>query len=282
MGFFNNKKNNNNGYTDLSGMNLQQQSYNQDPYYNSWNDSSADFTSNPYSQQMMHNYSNSSSLSLSDFSRKVYLQMFIGLAITFGIGLYAVLNPDATLNLLSDHIDMFFILCAIEVLLVFILGFFMEKMTPAAATVIFYVYSIINGITIAPTLVIFEIGSVFWVLAATAGVFGAMSLIGKVAKIDVSKWGSILLFGLIGLIIYSVIAMIFRIPMSDLIIGVIGLVLFMGFTIYDTKKIKYFYSASSFDQQRQSKYAIVAALQLYLDFINLFLYILRLFASRRD
>ncbi len=285
MGFFD-KKQNNNGYTDLSGMNINQQSYQTNQYYDGsyeHNSHPNDFADQRYSyQQPMQNYNTEGSLSLSDFTRKVYTKMFIGLAITFGIGLFSVINPETTLSLIGNHIELFLILCGIEVLLVFVLGFFMEKMTSTAAYVIFYAYSIINGLTIAPTLVIFEMSTVFWAIAVTACIFGAMSFIGAVTKTDLSKLGPILMFGLIGLIIYSVIALIFRIPMSDLIISVIGIALFMGFTIYDTKKIRAFYTSSFMDPERQKKTVIIAALQLYLDFINLFLYILRLFARNRD
>ena len=84
------------------------------------------------------------------------------------------------------------------------------------------------------------------------------------------------------LIIFSVIAMLFAIPMSDLIICIFGIILFMGFTLYDTKKIKALYNATAGDPERQKKTTIIAALQLYLDFINLFLYLLRLFARNRN
>ncbi len=276
MGFFD-KKENNNGYTDLSGMrnnrnyssapNTDQYGYYQDP---------AVFNPQAY------NGTFETGISLSDFTRNVYLRMFIGLIITFGIGLIAVLNPEKVINIIGDNFAAFLVICGIEVILVFILGFFIQKMSPVVATAIFYVYSVINGITIAPLLIFYELSTVFWALAVTAGIFGLMSFVGFVTKIDLSKLGPILIFGLIGLIIFSVIAMLFAIPMSDLIICIFGIILFMGFTMYDTKKIKALYNAAAGDPERQKKTTIIAALQLYLDFINLFLYLLRLFARNRN
>ncbi len=278
MGLFSNK-NDNNSYTDLSGLNQNNyQQYGSSPY------SQNGYDNNPYAQNNQYAvnpqaYSNAErGISLSDFTRSVFLKMFIGLAITFGIGIFAVLNPDKVIDLIGDNIGIFLILCGVEVILVFILGLCIRKLSPAAAAVIFFVYSVINGVTIAPVLVVYEMGTVFWAIAVTAGIFGIMTFVGFVTKIDLSKLGPILLFGLIGLIIFSVIALIFAIPMSDLIISVIGIVLFMGFTMYDTKKIKEYYRAAGNDPQAQKKSSIIAALQLYLDFINLFLYILRLFA----
>ncbi len=276
MGIFD-KKENNNGYTDLSGMrnnrnyssapNTDQYGYYQDP---------AVFNPQAY------NGTFETGISLSDFTRNVYLRMFIGLIITFGIGLIAVLNPEKVINIIGDNFAAFLVICGIEVILVFILGFFIQKMSPVVATAIFYVYSVINGITIAPLLIFYELSTVFWALAVTAGIFGLMSFVGFVTKIDLSKLGPILIFGLIGLIIFSVIAMLFAIPMSDLIICIFGIILFMGFTMYDTKKIKALYNATAGDPERQKKTTIIAALQLYLDFINLFLYLLRLFARNRN
>lgn len=293
MGFFD-RNQNNNGYTDLRGMNMnggyqqnpyQQGQYQQNPYqqdqYQQYPYQQGGYGQQAVYQQPMQNYAGSA-MSLSDFTSKVYLQMFIGLAITFGIGLVTVLNPELAINIIADHIEVFLILCLVEVVLVFVLGLFISKMSSTAATVVFYAYSIINGITIAPALLLFDLSTVFWAIAVTAGIFGAMSFVGKVSNIDVSKWGSILMFGLIGLLLFSVIALIFRIPMSDLIICIIGIALFMGFTIYDTKKIKDYYNSSSYSEEGQKKTVIIAALQLYLDFINLFLYILRLFARNRN
>ncbi len=228
-------------------------------------------------------YSNTSyGLTLGEYTKKVYGWMFIGLAITFGIGMFLVANKEQALNLLSRYAMFYYLLAGVEVLMVFILNFFVKKLSPAAAAGIFLAYSAINGLTIAPLLIMFDISTAFTAFAVTGCIFGLMTSFATFTKKDLSGWGPVLVFGLIGLIIYSVIALFFNMPQDDFFVSVIGIILFMGFTAYDTQKVKAYYSAGAYSTEAAQKGAIIAALQLYLDYINLFLYILRFFASRRD
>ena len=227
-------------------------------------------------------YYQNTTTSLSDFTRKVYGWMFIGLAITFGIALAIVMNPETALSIMFEHIEVYYILAGIELLLVFSLGFFVTKLPPAAALCIFFAYAAVNGLTTAPILLLYELHTVICAFAVTACIFGGMSLYGLVTKRDLSGLRPVLLFGLIGLLIFSIIAIFVNMPMSDLFISLFGIALFIGFTAYDTQKIKKFYHASLGNPDLMKRGAIVSALQLYLDFINLFLYILRLFASRNN
>lgn len=230
--------------------------------------------------QINNPYMNRSTVSLSDYTRKVYGWMFVGLAITFAIALAIVSNPIRVTNFLITHIQLYYILAGVELLLVFCLGFFVTKLPPTVSLVIFFVYAAVNGLTIAPILLIYQMSSVISAFAVTGCVFGAMSIYGMVTKRDLSGIRPVLIFGLLGLLVYSLIAMIFHLPMSDLIISLIGIALFIGFTAYDTQKIKQYYLNMQHDDTLLKKGAIVAALNLYLDFINLFLYILRLFGRR--
>ena len=189
---------------------------------------------------------------------------------------------DTAIRLMTEHIEMYYILAGIELVLVFALGLFVTKLPPAAALGIFFLYSAVNGLTIAPILLMYELGTVIAALGVTGGIFGAMSLYGMLTKRDLSGLGPVLFFGLIGLLIYSVIAMLFHMPMSDLLISLGGIALFIGFTAFDTQKIKAYYQGLQGDEVMLKKGAIVSALQLYLDFINLFLYVLRLFASKNN
>lgn len=222
-----------------------------------------------------------SSLSLADFSRKVFMWLFIGLGITFFVGFMILANKETALQLLAQHAGAFMIVALVEVVLVFILGFFVRKMPPAACLVVFLVYSLVNGITIAPSLIYFGAESAFYAFAITAGIFGAMAAYGFFTKRDLSSLGVVLLFGLIGLIIFSAVGFFIRIPMSDLITSIIGIVLFIGFTAYDTQKIKKYYASFQSDGDMLARGAIIVALDLYLDFINLFLYILQLLGRNR-
>ncbi len=293
MGFFSNKQNNN-GYTNLNGMNRDPRSYNNNSFNNGYDNGYNNYGNNPYgnndpyyvqesspvrnNEAFSNNYGGT--ITLADFTKKVYTIMFLGLAMTFGIGLFFTLNPGLTLSLLDRYMPVYYILAGVEVLLVFVLGLFVRKLSPGAAAFIFVCYAAINGVTIAPLLVLCEISSVFSALAATGCIFGAMSAYAILTKRDLSGIGPVLIFGLIGLLVYSIIAMLIHIPMSDLMISIIGIVLFMGFTAYDTQKIKAYYNSVALNPEAAKKGAIVSALELYLDFINLFLYLLRLFAAR--
>lgn len=272
-----NNGNNNNGYYNSNGYN---NGYNNNGYYNDYN--SGGFGGNTMYQQQDMYRQNTGTVTLSDFTRKVYGWMFIGLAITFGIAIAIVTNPDTAIRLMTEHIEMYYILAGIELVLVFALGLFVTKLPPAAALGIFFLYSAVNGLTIAPILLLYEMGTVIAALGVTGGIFGAMSLFGMLTKRDLSGLRPVLFFGLIGLLIYSVIAMLFHMPMSDLLISLGGIALFIGFTAYDTQKIKAYYQGLQGDEVMLKKGAIVSALQLYLDFINLFLYVLRLFASKNN
>lgn len=261
---------------------------NQNNYqYNNYNNGYPDqqhgyYVNQPVGQQTIFGNSMSGTGSLEAYSRKVFAWMFAGLSITFLIGFAAMLNPVATLTLIGRFSGIFFGLLIAEVVAVFILGFFVAKLPPTACKVLFIAYSIINGITIAPTLLYFEIGTVFFVFAVTAGIFGAMTIYGMVTKRDLTKLGTILLFGLLGLIIFSIIAIFVNIPMLETLICLAGIAIFIGFTAYDTQKIKSYYYSYQGNTAVLEKTAVIAALNLYLDFINLFLYILRLLNNSRN
>lgn len=292
--------------TDPNGFYGGYDSNNPDSYYNGNTNQQqfSGYSGNPgftgdYGANM--NYTNAayangmaSGVSLAEFTRKVYGWMFVGLMITFGMGMLVLLNPIASLEFLVAHYGLFWIVAIIELVLVFALSHFIDKMSPTVATVIFLLYSVACGLTIAPVLLVNSLSvsatkgglivdpsGPFMAFAATALLFGGMSVYGMVTKRDLSKWTSVLLFGLLGLIGYSLIALIFQVPMSDLFIGIIGVILFTAFTAYDTQKIKRRYYALESNGEMLQKGAIFSALELYLDFINLFLYLLRLFASKR-
>ncbi len=221
------------------------------------------------------------SVSLADYTKKVFGWMFVGLLITFGICLAIVMDPIRTMIFLDNYMGVYFALLIIELILVFVLGFFVSKMPPAACLAIFLAYSVVNGLTIGPVLVFYDAMTAVFAFAVTAGVFGAMAVYGTVTKRDLSNLGTVLIFGLIGLIVFALIGIFVNIPMFDLLICLAGIAIFVGFTAYDTQKIKKYYAAFQNNPPLLAKGAIVAALDLYLDFINIFLYLLR-FLGRRN
>ena len=267
--------------------------FDQNSQYNGYNNQ---FNQNPqgFNYEGFNNYVNggttnqvqynsvSHGLTLGEYTKKVYGWMFIGLAITFGIGMFLVANKAQVISLLYEYDSLYYILAGVEVILVFALNFFIQKLSPAVAAGIFLLYSAVNGLTFAPLLIMFDISTAFTAFAVTGCIFGLMAAFATFTKKDLSSWGSVLVFGLIGLMVYSVIALLFNMPQNDFFISIVGIILFMGFTAYDTQKIKAYYNSGVYSAETAQKGAIIAALQLYLDYINLFLYILRLFANRRD
>ena len=164
--------------------------------------------------------------------------------------------------------------------LVLLLSFRINKMSVAGAQTAFWVYASMVGISVASILLNFTGESVARVFAITAATFGAMSLYGYTTKRDLTGFGSFLFMGLIGVIIASLVNMFLQSSMMQFIISIIGVLVFTGLTAYDTQKIKNYYTAQD-DGTVAGKKAIMGALNLYLDFINLFFMLIQLFGNRR-
>ncbi len=214
-------------------------------------------------------------MTMADFSRKVYAWMAAGLSITFILG-FAIQNM-LTLALIEQFMPVYFASVILELVMVFVLGFFIYKLPSTVSLILFLVYSVCNGITISPTLMLAGADKAIYAFAATALLFGAFSIYGLITKRDLTKLRPILLIGLIVLLVFAVLGMFFHMEAVDLGISLLGIAIFIGFTAYDTQKIKKGYEYFSGDSEMLRKSAINIALELYLDFINLFLYILRLF-----
>ncbi len=280
-----------NGYNQYNnGYGQQQNGYNQ--YNNGYGQQQNGYNqyNNGYGQQQSGYYDQSmagsraygqASISLAEYSKKVYAWLGGGLSITFVIGfiLMTVLTNNPTV--IDAFLPVFFGACVVEIVLVFALGFFIRKLSYTASKVCFLVYSVVNGITLAPALVLAGGKDAVFALAATAILFISFSIYGIVTKRDLTKLGPILTIGLIVLILYSVIAMIFRMDSLSLVVSIVGILIFIGFTAYDTRKIRSGYEYYSRDEEMLKKASVNTALELYLDFINLFLYILRLMAASR-
>ena len=209
--------------------------------------------------------------------RRVYGKMAFGLLAT-AIVSYLVASSDALLTLLFSSMAPIWILFAVELGLVIYLSARIDKLSNATATTLFYVYSLINGIVLAPIFIIYTGTSIATTFAITAGTFGIMSVAGYVTKKDLSKFGSILFMALIGLILCIIVNMFMRNSMMDLLISGAGVLIFTGLTAWDTKAIKRMCAES--DPSMIGKVATMGALSLYLDFINLFLYLLRFLGNR--
>ena len=214
---------------------------------------------------------------VSAFIRSVYGWMFAGLALTAMAAAWVYNSPAMQSIVFSGAM---WVLIIAELGLVLYLSFRIQKMSPAAAASAFMVYSLLNGLTISVVLFLYTGAAVFQAFAVTAGTFGAMSLYGLTTKKDLTSWGSFFFMGLIGIILASVVNIFLRSSALEMTISVIGVFVFVGLTAYDTQKLKAY--AMMAEGERVTNFAVIGALALYLDFINLFLMILRLMGGRRE
>ena len=209
----------------------------------------------------------------------VYTWMTVGLAITAGLAMF--LDSSGISQKIAQNPGLFLILIIIELILVFTLSSRINKMSAAAATLIFVLYSALNGLTISPILLYYTKSSVVATFFICSGTFATCSIYGWITKNDLTSMGGFLLMGLIGLIIAMVVNAFIGSSAMDYIISLVAIVVFVGLTAYDTQKIKEMGSTMPANTSAEMirKGAIMGALSLYLDFINLFLHILRIFGG---
>lgn len=221
---------------------------------------------------------------LNSFMSKVYGWMFAGLfttaitALALIIGIY---NVPLLVNFIGKNI---FILPIVELVLVFVLSYKINTIKSNTAKIMFLVYSIVNGLTIGIVCLGFSLVTIWRAFFMTALMFGTMSVYSCITKADITKAGNIFKVGLVSLLIVSIVNLFIKSSTLDWIICIVGMAVFLGLTAYDTRKIKqyYYYISGTSDTATVSKFAIIGALELYLDFINLFLYIIRIFGKRNN
>jgi FtsH-binding integral membrane protein len=208
---------------------------------------------------------------------RVYNYMASGLALT-GIVAYAVAQSPALLNAIYGTPLMWVVMLA-PLGVVILLSARIHKMSATGAQATFWVFSMLMGLSLAHIFLIYTGASIARVFFITASVFGAMSLYGYTTRRDLTGWGSFLFMGLIGIIIASIVNIFLVSSALQFAISVIGVLVFVGLTAYDTQKIKEMYVESD-STAIMGKKAIMGALRLYLDFINLFIMLLHLFGRR--
>lgn len=223
--------------------------------------------------------STASSSVLSTVMRKVYVRMFLALVVTAFTALYVASSPALLTTILGSR-AIFFGLIIAELAVVFVISGMLHKLSTVTATLLFYLYAILNGVVFSSIFVVYELGSIAYTFFITAGVFGAMSVYGLVTKNDMTRFGSYCVMALFGLIIATVVNIFVASSTLDWIISFVGVALFIGLTAWDTQKIKN--AAYEVEPSQMGKLATIGALSLYLDFINLFLYLLRFFGRSND
>jgi uncharacterized protein len=209
------------------------------------------------------------------FIRSVYAWMFGGLLLTAAASLWVVNSP--AMQQLIFGTPLRWVLLFGELGLVMYLSFRITKMSPGTAASVFLVFSLLNGLTLSSIFFVYTTASIYQAFFTAAGMFGAMSIYGMVTKRDLTSWGSFFFMGLIGIVICSVINIFLKSSALSFAVSIIGVFVFLGLTAYDTQKLKSYATAP----QLRENLAVYGALALYLDFINLFLMLLRLFGGNR-
>ncbi len=214
------------------------------------------------------------------FMVRVYNWMTAGLAVTGGLAFY-VSNSETMMNIIHGNPIVPIVLIVAQLGLVVYLSGWIEKMSASQATGIFMLYAGLTGLTFSFIFIAYTAASITSTFFVTAGTFAAMSIYGYTTKKDLTSWGSFLFMGLIGIIIASLVNMFLQNEAMHWIITYAGVLIFIGLTAYDTQKIKEMNILGNEGTDEDTKEAISGALRLYLDFINLFLMLLRIMGDRR-
>lgn len=216
---------------------------------------------------------------VSDVMKRVYFKMFLGLLVTAFVSLFVAGTPSV-ISYMVTHSWVYWGCLIAELGLVFAISGAVNKMSSATATLLFYAFSAVNGLSLAPIFIIYTMTSIAKTFFICAGTFGAMSIYGYFTTSDLTTWGKYLTYALFGLIIASVVNMFTKSSGFDWLLSIVGVLLFVGLTAWDTQNIKRMAEYAPSD--RVGHLATIGALSLYLDFVNLFLYLLRFFGSQRD
>ena len=242
----------------------------------------------------MYNQSNYSTPSYGSFGRqqaitsafpvlmkKVFTWMALALTIT-GLTAFVISQSPEVMYAIASNKIVFWGLILGEFGLVMWLSAGINRMSLLTATLLFILYSVINGVTLSFIFLAYTMSSIASVFFITAGTFGAMAVLGYITKTDLSSFGKILFMALVGLIIATIVNIFLQSTGLQMICSYAGVLIFTGLTAYDTQKIKKMLANANDYDEAAHKYAVLGAFILYLDFINLFVYLLRIFGGRRD
>lgn len=216
---------------------------------------------------------------IGELMRNVYLWMTAGLAIT-GIVAWLVANSPAALAFIFGSKVIFFGILIAELVFVIVLSMFIQKLSFFAAECLFTLYCALNGVSLSSIFLLYEISSIGQIFFVTAGAFAILAIIGTYTKKDLSRLGTFLIIALGGLIIASIVGLVIGRPES-IWMSVIGVLIFAGLTVYDAQKIRLLMLDQETVNEGNMKLALLGALSLYLDFINLLLKLLSLFGKKK-
>ncbi|WP_338950893.1 Bax inhibitor-1/YccA family protein [Fusobacterium nucleatum] len=228
---------------------------------------------------MYYNMNDIDVRSSNNFLRKVFLYMILGIAISFGTGAYLLYFNQGLLSTLFNYYQ--FLVIA-ELAMVFSISFFINKMSSSLARSLFFAYSLVNGITLTVIGRIYAPQVIFYAFMITLTIFVVTAIYGYTTQEDLSSYRRFFMIALISLIALSIFNAFMRVGMLEWVITIGGVVIFTGLIAYDVNRIKAIsYQLADGDNEAMEKMGIIGALNLYLDFINLFIYILRIFGRRK-
>jgi len=211
--------------------------------------------------------------------RKVFLYMILGITISFGTGAYLLYFNQGLLSTLFNYYQ--FLVIA-ELAMVFSISFFINKISSSLAKILFFAYSLVNGVTLTVIGLIYAPQIIFYAFMITLTIFVVTAIYGYTTQEDLSSYRRFFIIALISLILLSAFNAFMRVGMLEWVITVAGVVIFTGLIAYDVNRIKFIsYQLADGDNEAMEKMGIIGALNLYLDFINLFIYILRIFGRKK-
>lgn len=229
-----------------------------------------------YQQSTVTNTASQYDLGLRQFMLGVYNNMALGLVISAFIAYFVGTSPELLALFFSGPQKWLVIFAPLA--FVFFISFRIGNMSVSAARLTFYVFAAVMGLSLSTIFAVFQMGSIFNAFFATAAMFGSMSLYGYTTKRDLTKIGSFLIMGAFGIVIASVINLLFQNDIMSMVISTLAVIIFTGLTAYDTQNLKNMYY--ELDGDERSKMGIMGALSLYLNFINIFTSLLNLFGAR--
>ena len=228
---------------------------------------------------MYYNMNDIDIKSSNNLLRKVFLYMILGIAISFGTGAYLLYFNQGLLSTLFNYYQ--FLVIA-ELAMVFSISFFINKISSSLAKILFFAYSLVNGVTLTVIGLIYAPQIIFYAFMITLTIFVVTAIYGYTTQEDLSSYRRFFMIALISLILLSAFNAFMRVGMLEWVITVAGVVIFTGLIAYDVNRIKFIsYQLADGDNEAMEKMGVIGALNLYLDFINLFIYILRIFGRKK-
>lgn len=212
--------------------------------------------------------------------KRVYVRMFVGMLISAFVAL-GVASSQAALQFFFGNQLVFWGMFIAMLVMAWVIPGRLNRMSTGAVMACFFVYAAMMGAWLAPIFLVYRLGTIVYTLFITAGTFGAMSVYGYFTKSDLTRMGSFLMMALFGLIIAMVVNIFLKSSGLEWVISIVGVLLFVGLTAWDTQQVKQL-AALNLDPQMADKLATMGAMNLYLDFINLFLFLLRILGGNRD